>query len=545
MQLRNSIKLFIISCVLMIGCTMHVYAGDMPGTMTSVKIVDETGAQIHITASVDPTVVSADEEIYLFELKPYQKDLQGRYDPLDAVDIASKLEFTVDLFTDDGDNRLYSAFCLAVNAGDHYEMISYKHYITNPEILSGDSSPARNKGIKGLVVDSDYQAAIGLGIQHAAINIATTNFFGRGISYTFKGKQYSISADTIASLDTQISMYSAAGVAVTAIILNAWNEDATELNPSGMLLPTEKAAYYQFPTETEEAVETLEAMSSFLAKRYNGRNGCGKISNWVIGNEINNQYWNYSSFTDIWQYVQRFQDAFRIFYTSIKAESASDQVMFSIDHYWAMPTESQPAITYAAKAVVDVFSAFDRQEGSIDWGLALHPYPYPMDAATFWKERDPAYGVAQYFTDDANSPVVDFVNLHVITDYMKIPVFLNPAGQTRTIFLTEEGFSSMKGTQDMSQEQAAAVAYSYYIVKHNPYIKAYILSRQDDHPYEAGSGLNIGLSTIQMDGSRVPKPAREVFRLIDTAQSAAVSDFAKTIIGISDWGQLIPGFQYP
>ena len=41
------------------------------------------------------------------------------------------------------------------------------------------------------------------------------------------------------------------------------------------------------------------------------------------------------------------------------------------------------------------------------------------------------------------------------------------------------------------------------------------------------------------------KPAKEVFRLIDTEQSKAVSEFAKTVVGVTEWEELIPGFRYP
>ena len=97
----------------------------------------------------------------------------------------------------------------------------------------------------------------------------------------------------------------------------------------------------------------------------------------------------------------------------------------------------------------------------------------------------------------------------------------------------------------MATQQAAAIAYSYYIAANNPYIKAYILSRQEDHEEELKSGLAVGLSVKYEDGKRVDKPAKEVFRLIDTEQSKAVSEFAKTVVGVTEWEELIPGFRYP
>lgn len=427
-----------------------------------------------------------------------------------------------------------------------YKIISNKHYITNPELIAPNQSEALNRGIKGLGVDSDYQEAIALGIKHAGINIATKDIFGKGITYSYKGKNYNINASTLLSLDTQIKAYSDAGVAVTAVIVNAWNTEQPELNLPGLTqLPSEQALYYQFNTSSKKAVDSLEALASFLAKRYNGQNGYGKITNWVIGNEINNQRWNHANVNDEGQYIQDFQGAFRIFYTAIKSESANDNVMFSIDHYWNIPTEAQATTTYSGKSIVDTFAYINQVEGAIDWGLALHPYPYPMNSPMFWKERDERYGVSSYFSDSVDSPIVDFVNLHVVTDYMQSPGLLDTNGKVRTIFLTEEGFSSVTGSGDMATQQAAAIAYSYYIAANNPYIKAYILSRQEDHEEELKSGLAVGLSVKYEDGKRVDKPAKEVFRLIDTEQSKAVSEFAKTVVGVTEWEELIPGFRYP
>ena len=58
----------------------------------------------------------------------------------------------------------------------------------------------------------------------------------------------------------------------------------------------------------------------------------GKVSNWIIGNEINNQQWNHMGATDITNYVQTYQEAFRVFYTAIKSTSANDRVFFSLDY---------------------------------------------------------------------------------------------------------------------------------------------------------------------------------------------------------------------
>ena len=518
MKFGKYIRIMVTVLFVVFGLAFQSYAGNISGTISSVKIDSQNKDLIQVDASLDITPLNQEREVYLFELQPYQHSIDVPMNPLASSPVLSNLKFSVSLKKENQDTRLYSAFCLAIREAGQYKIISNKHYITNPELIAPNQSEALNRGIKGLGVDSDYQEAIALGIKHAGINIATKDIFGKGITYSYKGKNYNINASTLLSLDTQIKAYSDAGVAVTAVIVNAWNTEQPELNLPGLTqLPSEQALYYQFNTSSKKAVDSLEALASFLAKRYNGQNGYGKITNWVIGNEINNQRWNHANVNDEGQYIQDFQDAFRIFYTAIKSESANDNVMFSIDHYWNIPTEAQATTTYSGKSIVDTFAYINQVE----------------------------YGVSSYFSDSVDSPIVDFVNLHVVTDYMQSPGLLDTNGKVRTIFLTEEGFSSVTGSGDMATQQAAAIAYSYYIAANNPYIKAYILSRQEDHEEELKSGLAVGLSVKYEDGRRVDKPAKEVFRLIDTEQSKAVSEFAKTVVGVTEWEELIPGFRYP
>jgi len=44
----------------------------------------------------------------------------------------------------------------------------------------------------------------------------------------------------------------------------------------------------------------------------------------------------------------------------------------------------------------------------------------------------------------------------------------------------------------------------------------------------------------------VPKRAHEVFKYIDNASATeGTADFARAVIGIDSWDQLIPGFHFP
>ena len=88
-------------------------------------------------------------------------------------------------------------------------------------------------------------------------------------------------------------------------------------------------------TSEQKGLEYLEAVVSFLANRYNGRNGQGQIDNWVIGNEVNAKHvWNYSTVTDEIAYAQLYVDSLRVCYNAIKSKNANATVCISLDQNW-------------------------------------------------------------------------------------------------------------------------------------------------------------------------------------------------------------------
>ena len=537
---KKSIGLF---CALAMSTlfSFGAFAHSISGKVRDVGINQEKD-KISVTVDSSGDSSGTDGSVYIFEIKPYQNDLSGRTDYLAKGSIGANQKFSFPLHAGPGELRLYSAFVPAVKVGGRYEMIANRRYIENPEIVAENQDPALNPGKKGLRVDPNIlDDALSLNIKHAGVDIPTQRFFGNGIDYTYENKTYKINKELIDQLDAEVKRLSDSGVAVTAILLNAWNQTVPELNPLGVTeLPKEQAVYYGFNVESEAGFRAVKAMASFLAKRYNGKNGHGKITNWVVGNEINNQYWNYMGDLDVSAYTSKFQRAFRVFYTAMKSVSANDNIMFSLDHYWNMLPEAAPVGKYKGKDILLAFHNYEDAEGYMDYGLALHPYPYPIYSPNFWDDDKTGR-----VNDTVDSPIVNFKNLHVITDFMSMDSMKNRKGEVRKIFLTEEGFSSIAKGVDKSTEQAAAVAYSYFIVDNNPYISAYLMSRQEDNEDETKHGLAFGLSSI-VNHQLVPKPAHEVFKWIDNASATeGIADFARAVIGIDSWDQLIPNFRFP
>ena len=497
----------------------------------------------------DGTVVPPETEVpddgyyYLFELQPYETRIGSRTDYAAWCDKTEKLKFSLPFSGGDSDPRLYSRFVVALKIGDTYQAISAPIYVTNPgDVASFTEEYPEAMSKKGLLIELDMLGdAMELGVKHTTINIPYHHIIGGNLKYRYNGKDYYFNEELIASYDKMISSFSNKGIIVTAILLNGWNDAHPELHEAG-LAKSSSAFYYGFNVSTPEGYETTRALFSFMAERYSGADyKHGRVSNWIVGNEVNNnKNWNYVGPMDLASYTKLYEKNFRVAYTAIKSRSKNARVFFSTDYEWKKQNTN---LQYAAKDFIDLFNAGISAEGNIEWGLAYHPYPYPMTEPEFWDD-DQTGMVNETF----ESPVINFKNLHVLTDYFQQAHMRTAGGQVRHIILSEEGFTSDSISRGKVYDiQAAAFAYAYYLVDNNPYIDAFILNRQVDAITEVETSCAFGLWTVDMSRpdkviAVMPKNIYQVFKHIDTRKSLRYSEFAKSIVGISDWSEVIPGF---
>ncbi len=531
-------------------CLMNlktIYADTVDGQatekvqITSCEITDD--GNVRITAVNTGAISGPDNHFYLKELKPHEDSVRTR-GYVQAVDKAGEAVFTFPLNAGTEDSCLYSKFVVTVWDGSNYIAVSDPHYITNPEKIAANQNPFHEPlSKKGLLIEHDMlNDAFALGVKHTIVNIPFQAMLGTGIDYVYEGKTYHFSKSFFDIYDKTILDFSAKGITVTAVILNSWNDTTPDLIYPGTSR-TASANYYMFNAATEAGYEDIKAMASFLAERYNGGN-YGKISNWIIGNEINNQQWNYIGPMDVTSYVTEFERAFRVFYTAIKSTNANDRVYFSVDYNWN--NEINGSTKYGGKEVIDTFNNLVRAKGQMDWGLAYHPYSIPLTEPEFWDDNQTGLITWEY-----TSPVINFSNLSLLTDYFQQSHFLDGKGQVRPIILSEQGFTSKSASRGETEElQAAAFAYAYYIADSNPHIDAFIMSRQVDAVSEAELSCAFGLWSCDMSAGNRVVPTRqkkiwEVYRYIDKVnQTLEVTDFAKKVIGIENWGDVIPEFKY-
>ena len=116
-------------------------------------------------------------------------------------------------------------------------------------------------------------------------------------------------------------------------------------------------------------------------------------------------------------------------------------------------------------------------------------------------------------------------NINVLTNYIK-----KKYGSSVRILLSEQGYSSTWGQAN----QAAALAYSYYIAACNPMIDGFIIRSYRDNAVEAAQGLRMGIEG---------KEAFGVYKNMDTRSSFYYTNKYLRLIGGKSWKKLVPKFK--
>ncbi len=511
---------------------------DTFATIESCLISSEDTSIVEIKGTLPGIPESDSDDIYLFPLNTYETSIPSGAEPADTFRIEkTKATFTfhANLNNRQANSRMFKKFVVAAKVDGQYKIISRSRYITNPEAVAKYDVYTPASTIKGLLVDPNRLNTgelEDLGVKQAAYNIPLSKITGQTTSanyptiyYTYNGKTYAIDGQSVAEFDIVFGSLSKKGIRTTAIILNDMNYEYPELvHPKARSGST--APYVMFNGTEEAGIDCMAAMATFLAERYSGT-GHGTISNWIIANEINaRKEWNYMEYTDVYNYTKEYAQAFRVFYNAIKSVNASAEVYMPLDQTWNRNLNNQ---NYDARDILENFNQILKEKGNIDWQLAYHPYPVPLTNAAFWNTG--AY-YKKLTIDSVDTAMINMKNIHVVTDYLCQETFLTDEGQTRHVLLSEQGFTSSSGGEGV---QAAAFAYAYYISEANSHINGFLLNRQTDAPSEVAQGLAFGLNDA--NGGR--KQIYNVFKKIDTSESQQATEFAKGILGISDWSSVI------
>lgn len=495
-------------------------------------IIDPETRRISVTASGDGIPKSDDKFYYLFALNTYENSIPEDAEYLDKDYKDKEVGMDAALNYNLPGTRLFKKFVVAIKKDGKYLPVTTPRYITNPEAIAKYTSVFQQpKSIKGLLVDP-YRLSGSelddLGVKQAAYNVPvarllgpTTNPSYPSIQYTYDGRTYTFNGQVVAEYDIIFGTLTAKGITTTAIILNNYSSAYQQLiHPQAR--GGGSAPYYMFNGAEESGVEYMAAIATFLAERYSD-NRHGRISNWVIANEINaRKEWNHMAYVDVETYVEEYAKGFRVFYNAIKSVSSSAQVYISLDQQWDRNIKNNT--NYDGRDILDAFNRNISSKGDLDWGVAQHPYNVPLTEARIWK-------ASKYVNHSASTSMITMENIDVLVNYLRQDQFRKEDGSVRSILISELGYTSSAG----EALQAAAFAYAYYKMEAYSEIDGFLLNRETDAGEEVSQGLAFGLT----NSGGGHKQIYNVFKYIDTPERDNYTNFAKDIIGISSWGEIV------
>lgn len=274
-----------------------------------------------------------------------------------------------------------------------------------------------------------------------------------------------------AAVDADIADYTARGLNVTAVVYGvpAWARiaDCVPASPGFEIFcaPADAADYGRF--------------TGMLARRYDGTRGHGRLSSFVVHNEVNSNTWfdvgcGQGDPCDTALWLDTYAANWNAAYDAVTAEQPTARVLVSLEHHFGAafddPTNYAPMLS--GETVLRHLAA---AAGTRTWRVAFHPYPPDL--------RSP-----EFSPDDW--PRVTYGNLGALAGWLHREFPGSAAAQD--IHLTENGISS---AAPLSSEaaQASALCDAMRNVLGTPGIDDHVYHRMSDHPVEVASGLALGL----------------------------------------------------
>lgn len=282
--------------------------------------------------------------------------------------------------------------------------------------------------------------------------------------------------------DNTIRRFTDAGLPVMAIVFGtpAWARTGKVCDPFNwwhdvFCSPDDPADFARF--------------AGFLADRYDGTNGVGRITDFVIQNEVNlNQWFNIGCGKDIpcdfdtW--VAEYAAIYNQAYDAIRAHQRRAKVMISLTQHFETSLDA-PDATHPSYSVKTFLPALVPLLGDREWSIAHHPYPRSVDPRI----------------DGRDLPYATMGNVGVLSGWLRATFPDDP--HAWEVELTEQGMNNPGLFDDL---HVRSLCDAFRGVLGTPGIRSFIYHRPKD--VEGEFGLYLGL----YDVNGAPKPALETWR---------------------------------
>lgn len=443
---------------------------------------------------------------------------------------------------DGGTDRLFQRFLVADAAG---RASGPGRYVTDLSGLRRSEvafpRPASPKGLQCIV---DLDDAIALGVKHAAVNASMSQLYDPSgtspVRREVDGAVITAREDVVAYLDATIKRMTDAGMRVNLILLNYLPTDkglprGDESSP--LVHPkTDRDAPNRiggFNLSNAEGTRVFRGLVELLAERYSRADGAhGLVSGYIVGNEVQSHYdWYNLGEMEPEAAVAEYGKAVRVADLAVRRFHPDARVFVSLDHNWTRRQRPEATRGMPGRELLVRLHETLAAEGDVPWGVAFHPYPENLGDPRTWRDRTA--------TLSFDTPRITFKNLEVLTAYLRQPKLL-ANGEPRRVILSEQGFHCL-GPPFGEVTQAAAFAYAFERVRQIEGVESFIYHRHVDHPSEGG--LRLGLRENvpgTYDGPGKTRRIYDLYKVIDTDEGEAATEFAKGVVGVTSWEEVGP-----
>ncbi len=497
--------------------------------------------------NLDLSIPSNNGNLFLCEIKMFNpifspQDIDFSIPIGNVANLKTSINRFVTL-TDTVYDRIYSRWVIAEQNGTSWTYRSNAHFADDvydastkyfPEI-----KPSTKKGIAAAYdavsgpLLSDLQDDLNnLGSKNVTVNLLmSSNFLSltpTSLSYNYNGRLFYFNPTFVSNLDATFKSCSDNN-SLASIILLIPNNPPTAFKSILTHPDAESSAFYSMANLTTlTGLTYYSAMVSFLADRYNRPDNLyGKISNWIIHNEVDAaNTWTSAGYKSLQTYLELYDRSMRTVYYTVRQFDPSAKVFFSSTHFW------NGAVDYSPRQMLGALNNLMLKEGDYEWGLAHHPYP--QNGSAPWNDIN--------ITNDLNTTtLITPKNIELLDTWMRQKTSLYKGLKVRSLMFTEQGVNAGAGTDaNTLNTHAAGVAYFWKKFSRLPSLEAVQYHRRVDNatlfPVYFGLWTRDGASTLpQFQGTK--KPSWNVWQAAGTATEPSAFSFALPIIGVSSWEQ--------
>lgn len=280
-----------------------------------------------------------------------------------------------------------------------------------------------------------------------------------------------------ADVDARIKATTAAGLPMMAIVFAtpAWARGSRPCVPYNSW-----SDVFCIPDHSED----FARFAGYLAHHYDGASGNGRLTDFVIQNEVNlNQWFNVGCgagvpcdlTTWVHDYAQIYNDA----YDAIRTYQPHAKVMISLTQHFEKVLD-RPDDTHPMYSIKTFLPLLVPELGAREWSVALHPYPRSVTPAI----------------DARDLPYATMGNPGVVVGWLRATYPATPSAWN--VEFTEQGLNNPGIYGD---QQAASLCQAFRGVLGTPGVKSFIYHSLRDNLGEFG--LYLGL----LDVDSKPKPA--------------------------------------